>query len=312
VTRAEQLASLWSAGKHDEALAVVRKALAEGAERAELRELEERLSIASLGVMHESAPHAEAAARLLPELSAAAFGQAHRKTWQAWAVLGRYALRHGDLETAEQAAREALAVTEHQRKKDPLLAAQSWSLLGDVHEEAGRIADAERSHREALAALERAGRKGQREAVLPLARLTRLMLEQQRDAEAETFLKRRLSLQYRPGKPNFDDAIAFLHLAEIEGRLARPRDAVEWARKAMRIAERTRGGDHPDTGRMALQLGELCLSLGRPRAALPLLRRALEVLRRTRGERDPDVVMLPAKMAEAERTAAATGPQAGR
>jgi CHAT domain-containing protein/tetratricopeptide (TPR) repeat protein len=77
-------------------------------------------------------------------------------------------------------------------------------------------------------------------------------------------------------------------LARVCLRLGRPKDALQYAERALAIAERTFGGDSVELARPLAALAEACFALGLLDTCYLAVTRALEIARTTFGEDNPE------------------------
>jgi tetratricopeptide (TPR) repeat protein/predicted Ser/Thr protein kinase len=201
-------------------------------------------------------------------------------------LLGRLHLALGDYPRSEEELYEAAGAAEEGR--DDPLKTEAWrELVSNVGTHQARYGEARRLARQAEAALARSG--GDPKAEASLLNTEAGFLSAQDDyPQAVRKLERARALAERIDARNPGYGI----LANLGGTyrdMGAPERAIPVLQRALELAERTVGADHPSTLRIGFNLG-LCLSdLGRYGEADVLLRRTLAAYERLLGRDHPDV-----------------------
>lgn len=201
-------------------------------------------------------------------------------------LLGKLHLALGDYPRSEQDLYEAAWGAEEGR--DDLLKTEAWrELVFNVGIRQARYGEAWKLARQAEAALARAG--GDPRTEVSLLNTEAAFLSAQSDyPRAVRALERAQALAERiePGSPGYG---ILLNLGGNYRDMGQPERAIPPLRRALEIAERTVGPDHPHTVGLRFNIG-LCLSdLGRYGEAEALLRGALAARERLVGRDHPDV-----------------------
>jgi eukaryotic-like serine/threonine-protein kinase len=197
------------------------------------------------------------------------------ETLQQLGVTHRY---RGDLQAAETAMREALAIRETRLPAGHPDLATSMDELGVVLSNQGRYPEAEALYRRALAVREEAYGGPHLLLATTLNNLGVNLANQGRYEEAETLLRRSLAMSGEvmgPDHPSTAQDLANLGvLMEIQGDYAAADSALS---EALRIRRLRVGTDHYDTAFNLTQLGSVLQRAGELERAEALLREAMEI-----------------------------------
>ncbi|HEX6983918.1 MAG TPA: tetratricopeptide repeat protein, partial [Planctomycetaceae bacterium] len=201
------------------------------------------------------------------------FGEIHEEIALTLEALVDLHDQAGDLDAAEQVARERLRViiglvgARHWRATDARLAISRLAAIKDLTPQ-----DRERINE---------GRQFQERAIR--------LYSSGRYAEAEPLFKQALEV-YRAtlGEVYPDYVAGVTHLARLYSATGRDAAAELLYRRALEITEAAFGEEHPDYAVILDNLSALYWATGRYAKAEPLCRRALEVRRAALGEEHPD------------------------
>ncbi len=201
-------------------------------------------------------------------------------------LLGKLHLGLGEYRTSEEELYEAVWAA--QEGRDAGLEIEGWRELAyNVGLRQARYGEARRLVRQAEAALARTG--GGPRAEMSLLNTEAAILTIQgsyRQGVEKLERARMLSERIDPGGPGYG---ILLNLGGAYRDMGAPEKAIPVLRRALEIAERTVGSNHPHVAGLNFNLG-LCLSdLGRYGEAAGLLERALALRERLLGGDHPDV-----------------------
>jgi tetratricopeptide (TPR) repeat protein len=193
----------------------------------------------------------------------------------------------GDFAASETTLQEALWAAEESR--DDLLRAKGLKKLAyTVGYRQGRPAEALRFARGAHAVLRRAGGPPRLEGAL-LNTEGALLMMQNRLGEALSRYRQALALAERGGA---DDPEAYATLTDIGGiyeRLGKGETSLSYHQRALALAGKKLGPDHPVMASVHANVGMALMSLGRMSEAEPHFRRSLEIRAALLGPDHPDL-----------------------
>ncbi|MDC3952976.1 CHAT domain-containing protein [Polyangium jinanense] len=228
-----------------------------------------------------------AAAQKLVALREQKYGKEHPKTGSALSDLGGMYLATGDYPKAEGFLRRAVEILEASKAPDELLATAVGN-LATLLKKKGDTKGAEKAYERAIALEEKGG--AAREAALGtvLANLAGLYMASGRLVQAEKLFLRAIALHEKNG-PERSLLIDVGSLGALYRGMGHYHKAAEQYNRALPIAERVHGTNHPDVGRLYHNIAVFLTGSSQKDLAEEHYRKAEAILTRTLGPRHPDL-----------------------
>src|SRR6266508_1045602 len=287
----EEALKLQRAGKYDEALSLVERAL----------EIRERLlgtehrdvaaGIDSLaGVYSDRGEYVKAAPLYLPALAIRekALGIDHPDTATVASNLGKLYHYQGKYGEAEPLYKRSLDIREKALGKDHPDTAEVLNNLAVLYSAQGKYVEAEPLHQRALDIREKALGKDHPSTAQSLNNLAFVYEYLGKYAEAEPLYKRALDIREKAlGKDHPSTAISINSLASIYDSQGKYAEAEPLYRRSLDIREKALGKDHPSTATGISNLARIYDSQGRYAEAEPLYKRAIDIYEKALGKDHP-------------------------
>src|SRR6266511_2059845 len=291
----EEALKLQRAGKYDEALSLVERAL----------EIRERLlgtehrdvaaGIDSLaGVYSDRGEYVKAEPLYLRALAIRekALGIDHPDTATGASNLGKLYHYQGKYGEAESLYKRSLEIREKALGKDHPSTAQGQNTRACVYEYLGKYAEAEPLYKRALDIREKALGKDHPSTAISLNSLASLYDLHGKYAEAEPLYRRSLDIREKAlGKDHPSTATGISNLARIYDSQGRYAEAEPLYKRAIDIYEKALGKDHPITANSINNLGTHYRRQGKYAEAEPLYKRALDIREKSLGNDHPGTVI---------------------
>ena len=292
----EQAGELSKAGKHPQAEALYKRAIALaettlGPDHPEVAML--LIKLASLQMEQKRYGEAEPLClRALPILENV-LGAGHPSVAKFLNdVVARLRVKQGKYAEAEPLYVRALAIREKALGPNHPDVAASLSKLGELYVKQGRYAEANPPYVRALAIRERMLGPDHPDVGRSLNDLALLHMHQAKYAEAEPLLVRALAILKKTAGPEHPDMAimlsSFAELCKAQGKYA---EAEPLYLRALAIQGTTLGPDHPDVAISVNNLAGLYMHQAKYAEAEPLYLRALAIREKALGPDHPDVAM---------------------
>jgi len=287
----EEALKLQRAGKYDEALSLVERAL----------EIRERLlgtehrdvaaGIDSLaGVYSDRGEYVKAEPLYLRALAIRekALGIDHPDTATGASNLGKLYHYQGKYGEAESLYKRSLEIREKALGKDHPDTAEVLNNLAVLYSAQGKYVEAEPLHQRALDIREKALGKDHPSTAQSLNNLAFVYEYLGKYAEAEPLYKRALDIREKAlGKDHPSTAISLNSLASLYHLQGKYAEAEPLYRRSLDIREKALGKDHPSTATGISNLARIYDSQGRYAEAEPLYKRAIDIYEKALGKDHP-------------------------
>ena len=249
----------------------------------------------SLGLYEEAErllQHALATRRALPEARPADVAR-------TLALLALVAKRLGDVETAEERAREALGIWREHRGEGSLEYGAALDALGQILHDAGRYGEAADEHRRALELHRARADEPDAATARSLSSLGQSLFQLGRREEAEEHLRRALSiLRGLPEAPIKARNDAANGLAQVLLQRGATTEAEELFREQLEVTREVLGDDHPALVGSLNNLASVQKASYRFEEAGATLREAYALGRERLGAEHPSVVTVGHNLAD--------------
>ncbi|MDI3281691.1 CHAT domain-containing tetratricopeptide repeat protein [Polyangium sp. 15x6] len=228
-----------------------------------------------------------AAAQKLVALREQKYGKEHPKTGSALSDLGGMYLATGDYPKAEGFLRRAVEILEATKGPDDLLATAVGN-LGTLLKKKGDTKGAEKAYERAIALEEKGGAARESALGTVFANLAGLYMASGRLAQAEKLFLRAIALHEKNG-PERSLLIDVGSLGALYRGMGRYDKAAEQYNRALPLAQRVHGTNHPDVGRLYHNIAVFLTGSSQKDLAEEHYRKAESILARTLGPRHPDL-----------------------
>ena len=228
-----------------------------------------------------------AAAQKLVTLREQKFGKEHPKTGSALSDLGVIYLATADYPRAEGLLRRAVEILEASKGPDDLLATALGN-LGTLLKKKGDTKGAEKAYERAITLEEKGGAARESALGTVLANLGGLYMATGQLSQAEKLLLRAITI-HEKGGPERSLLIDLGSLGALYRGLGRYDKAATMYNRAMPIAERVHGTNHPDVGRLYHNIAVFLTGDNQMDRAEEHYRKAEGILVKTLGPRHPDL-----------------------
>jgi CHAT domain-containing protein/Tfp pilus assembly protein PilF len=247
-------------------------------------QFEEALKLRHAGKYDEALPLVERALEIRERL----LGPEHRDVDAAIDSLARIYTSKGEYVKAEPLYRRALAIREKALGKENPDTGASLNNLAELYYYQGKYMEAEPLHKRALDIREKALGKDHPTTAISLNNLASLYYSQGKYVEAEPLLKRALDIREKAlGKENPDTGASLSNLAGLYLAQGKYVEAEPLHKRALDIREKRLGKDHPTTAISLDNLAILYYSQGKYVEAEPLHKRALDIREKALGKDHP-------------------------
>ncbi|MDI1483886.1 CHAT domain-containing tetratricopeptide repeat protein [Polyangium sp. y55x31] len=228
-----------------------------------------------------------AAAQKLVAVREQKFGKEHPKTGSALSDLGAMYLAQGDFPKAEGFLRRAVEILEASKGPDDLLATALGN-LGTLLKKKGDTKGAEKAYERAVALEEKGGAPRESALGTVLANLAGLYMATGRLPQAEKLYLRAIALHEKNG-PERSLLIDVGSLGALYRGMGRYDKAADQYNRALPLAERVHGTNHPDVGRLYHNIAIFLTGSNQMDLAEQHYQKAEAILTKTLGPRHPDL-----------------------
>ncbi|HVK64205.1 MAG TPA: CHAT domain-containing tetratricopeptide repeat protein [Polyangium sp.] len=228
-----------------------------------------------------------AAAQKLVALREQKYGKEHAKTGSALSDLGGMYLATGDYPKAESLLRRAVEILEASKGFDDLLAT-ALSNLGTMLKKKGDSKGAEKLYERAVALEEKGGAPRESALGTVLANLAGLYMATGRLPQAEKVFLRAVAIHEKAG-PERSLLTDLGSLGALYRGMGRYDKAAAQYNRALPLAARVHGTNHPDVGRLHHNIAVFLTGSDQKDLAEEHYRNAEAILTRTLGPRHPDL-----------------------
>jgi len=290
----EMALKLVGAGKYDDALPIVERAL----------EIRERLlgtehrdvaaAIDSLAIIYSGRGEfvkAEPLFKRALDIREKALGKDHPATGSSLNNLGELYYQQGKYVEAEPLHKRALDIRKKALGKDHPATAESLSNLASLYKRQGKYGEAESLYNQSLDILEKTLGNDHAYTATNLNNLGELYYSQGKYVEAEALYKRALDIWEKTlGKDHPATGSSINGLALLYRTQGKYEEAEPLQKRALDIAQKALGKDHPTTATALHNLGLLYRTQGKYEEAEPLFKRALDIREKALGKDHPYTV----------------------
>ncbi|MDI1428302.1 CHAT domain-containing tetratricopeptide repeat protein [Polyangium sorediatum] len=228
-----------------------------------------------------------AAAQRLVALREQKYGKEHAKTGSALSDLGGMYLATGDAPKAESLLRRAVEILEASKGSDDLLATALGN-LGTMLKKKGDSKGAEKLYERAVALEEKGGAARESALGTVLANLAGLYMATGRLPQAEKVFLRAITIHEKAG-PERSLLNDLGSLGALYRGMGRYDKAADQFNRALPLAARVHGTNHPDVGRLHHNIAVFLTGSNQKDLAAEHYRNAEAILTRTLGPRHPDL-----------------------
>ncbi|MDI1442979.1 CHAT domain-containing tetratricopeptide repeat protein [Polyangium sp. 6x1] len=228
-----------------------------------------------------------AAAQKLVALREQKFGKEHAKTGSALSDLGGMYFSTGDYPKAEGFLRRAVEILEASKGPDDLLATALGN-LATLLKTKGDWNAAEKAYERAIALEEKGGAPRASALGTVLANLAGLYMATGKLAQAEKLYLRAISFHEKTG-PERSLLVDLGSLGALYRGLGQYGKAAEQFNRALPIAERVHGTNHPNVGRLYQNIGVFLTGSNQKDQAEQYFQKGEAILTKTLGPRHPDL-----------------------
>jgi CHAT domain-containing protein/Tfp pilus assembly protein PilF len=288
----EEALKLNGAGKHDEALPLVERAIEIrerflGAENSEVAAAID--SLADIYAHRGEYVKAEPLYRRALDIREKALGKDHPSTADSLNTMAVLYYRQGKYEEAEPLVKRELSIREKALGQDHPSTAQSLNNLAALYASQGKYEEAEPLYKRSLSIREKALGKDHPNTASNLNNLAELYFSQGKYVEAEPLHKRSLAIREKAlGKDHPLISLTLNNLAVLFASQGKYGEAGPLFKRALAIDEKALGKDHPNTAYSLNNLAGLYASQGKYGEAEPLFKRALAIREKVLGKDHPD------------------------
>lgn len=191
--------------------------------------------------------------------------------------LGLVLQHSGEMDKAEAALRQALALDESKHGPNSVVTAKRLNNLAMLLLRTDRLEEAEPLLLRALKIVEMKYGSENPKAVPYLNNLAVLFRQTQRWTEAEELFRRSIEVTESALEPGYEGPMAYGMLAALLRETSRPAEAEHWLRRGLEISRRMQGPEHPAIASTLYQLANLMESMDRLTAAEDFLEQAVEI-----------------------------------